>query len=154
MAGRESDEVVEAALVRIRRNQQARHVQRRAAQGDAAAASVVAAAQFRYLDALDGSSDGRAISEVADAIGVDRPRASHLTGELVDEALVERKTMPGDSRYVRVRLTRQGQRLVDEARRARRRSVTKALSGFTEEEARTFAMLLERFVDAWPREQR
>jgi len=149
---RAPDEVVERALTRIRRDQQARHLQRRAAQGDPAAASASSAARFRYLDALDGVGDGLSISEVAEAIGVDRPRSSRLTKELVDEGLVKRDTAPGDARYTRVRLTMPGKRLVDSIRKTRRRSVADALTEFTAEEARTFAALLDRFVDAWPRD--
>ncbi|MEV6928326.1 helix-turn-helix domain-containing protein [Dactylosporangium sp. NPDC051485] len=145
------DEVIERALVRIRRDQQARHLQRRAVQGDPAAASAVNAARFRYLDALDGAPNGLPISEVADAIGVDRPRASRLTTELVGDGLVERDTMPGDSRYALIRLTQQGKKLVDGIHETRRRNVAEALTEFTTQEAQTFAALLERFVDAWPR---
>ncbi|MBB4957619.1 MarR family winged helix-turn-helix transcriptional regulator [Micromonospora polyrhachis] len=147
---RAPDEVIERALVRIRRHQQSRHLQHRAAQGDPAAASVATATRFRYLDALDGTSDGLAISEVAEAIGVDRPRSSRLTSELVEDGLVQRDTVPGDSRYARIRLTPRGKQLVDDIHETRRRTVTDALSEFTAEEARTFAVLLERFVDAWP----
>jgi DNA-binding MarR family transcriptional regulator len=152
MAGdRPPDEVIERALVRIRRDQQAGHLQRRAAQGDRAAASAVNAARFRYLDALDGARDGLPISEIADAIGVDRPRASRLTTELVGKGLVERDSVPGDSRYALIRLTRQGKKLVDGVHETRRRSVAEALTGFTAREAQAFAALLERFVEAWPR---
>jgi DNA-binding MarR family transcriptional regulator len=144
-------EVIEQALVRIRRDQQARHLQRRTAQGDPAAASAANAARFRYLDALDDAGDGLPISAIADAIGVDRPRASRLTSELVKDGLVGRDSVPGDSRYALIRLTPQGKDLIDSVHETRRRTVTHALAGFTGKEAATFAALLERFVDAWPR---
>lgn len=63
---------------------------------------------------------------------------------------MQRDTVPGDSRYARIRLTPRGKQLVDDIHETRRRTVTDALSEFTAEEARTFAVLLERFVDAWP----
>src|SRR5262245_7879302 len=128
---RPPDEVIERALVRIRRDQQARHLQRRAAQGDPAAASAVNAARFRYLDVLDGADNGLSISEVAEAIGVDRPRASRLTTELVGHGLVARDSVPGDSRYALIRLTPQGKELVDGIHTTRRRGVAEALAGFT-----------------------
>lgn len=149
---REPDEVIERALVRIRRSQQSRRLQRRAAAGDLAAASARSAARFRYLEALEGTQDGLAISQIADAIDVDRPRASRLTGELLAEGLIEREAAPGDARYTRIRLTAEGKKLVDKVHASRRRSVAEALGGFTDTEAQTLATLLERFVGAWQRE--
>ncbi len=151
----EPEDLVERALVRIRRDQQERRLHRARVQGDPAADSSTDAARFRYLDALDaldGAETGRAISEVARAIGVDRPRASRLTSELLDGGLVERRPAPDDSRYVLVRLTARGRAVVDEARLARRTTVGEALAGFTADESRAFAELLGRFVAAWPRE--
>jgi DNA-binding MarR family transcriptional regulator len=149
--GREPEDVVERALVRIRRDQQAGHLHRKAAKGDSAAASSASAARFRYLDALDGVEDGMAISEIGQAIGVDRPRASRLTTELLDDGLIERRSNPSDSRYARIRLTANGKSLVDDIHATRRVAVTEALAGFTPDESRTFADLLDRFVSAWPR---
>jgi DNA-binding MarR family transcriptional regulator len=144
---RSPDAVIERALVRIRRDQQSRHLQRRAP-GDFTSAN---AARFRFLDALDASGDPLPISKVAEAIGVDRPRASRLTAELVAENLVERDQVPGDSRVTRVRLTARGRRVVDAAHANRRRSVRRALSTFTDAEAAALADLLDRFVESWPR---
>lgn len=148
---REPDEMIARALVRIRRDQQARHLQRRAADGDPVAASAVNAAKFRYLDALEDVREGLPISEIAEAIGVDRPRASRLTTELLGDGQIERELQPGDSRYSLIRLTPQGRAFVAGVHESRRRSVAEALAGFTAEEARTLATLLERFIDAWPR---
>lgn len=148
---RDPERVIERALVRIRRDQQNRKLQRRA--GEPGAASAENAARFRYLDVLEDAGQSLAISQIAEAIDVDRPRASRLTGELLADGLIERDTAPGDSRYVLIRLTAQGRELVDHVHRSRRRAVADALTGFTEEEARTLAALLERFVDAWPRER-
>ena len=149
MAKREPDEVIERALVRIRRDQQARRLQRRTAD---VPASAVSAARFRYLDALDEAGDGLPISEVAEAIGVDRPRASRLTTELLEDGLIERELAPNDSRYTLVRLTAQGNELVAGVHATRRRAVAEALTEFTAEEAQTFGALLERFVRAWQRD--
>jgi DNA-binding MarR family transcriptional regulator len=144
--------VVERALVRIRRDQQGRRLHRKAAKGDPVAASSASAARFRYLDALDEADDSMAISEIGQAIGVDRPRASRLTTELLDDGLIERRPNPDDSRYALVRLTADGKSLVDDVHTNRRTAVAEALAGFTPEEASAFAALLDRFVAAWPRE--
>lgn len=150
---RDPERVIERALVRIRRDQQNRKLQRRAAAGEPGAVAAENAARFRYLDVLEGAEESLAISQIAEAIDVDRPRASRLTGELLADGLIERDTAPGDSRYVLIRLTAQGRELVDHVHRSRRRAVADALAGFTDEEAQTLAALLERFVDAWPRER-
>ncbi|MBW6435029.1 MarR family transcriptional regulator [Actinoplanes hulinensis] len=150
----EPDEIIAQALVRIRRDQQARHLQRRAANGDTTVASAADAARFRYLDALDEAPDGLPISRIADAIGVDRPRASRLTTELLTDGRIERAPHAGDSRYAPVRLTPYGRDLVAGVREVRRHAVGQALAGFTADEARILAILLERFVDAWPRSDR
>ncbi|MDX6740725.1 MarR family winged helix-turn-helix transcriptional regulator [Actinocorallia sp. A-T 12471] len=149
MAQREPEDVVERALVRIRRDQQARRLHHTAA--DPVAASSVDAARFRYLDALEEAADGMAISAIGQAIGVDRPRASRLTTELLHDGLIERRPDPDDSRYALVRLTAQGRALVDDIHRTRRVAVAEALAAFTPEESRLFADLLDRFVTAWPR---
>lgn len=156
--------IIERALVRIRRDQQTRQIQRRTAGGPAAggrtaagsstggpAASATDAARFRYLDALENAPEGRSISAIAEAIGVDRPRASRLTTELLADDLIERNASSEDSRYVLVKLTAPGQALIDAVHENRRRSVSEALADFTPQEARTLAELLERFLKAWPR---
>lgn len=147
---REPVDVVERALVRIRRNEQARRLQRAASDGELAAASSANAARFRYLDALEDADRGMAISEVGEAIGVDRPRASRLTTELLRDGLIERQTNPDDSRYSVVRLTASGAALVNEVHRSRRAAVAEALADFTPDESRAFADMLDRFVAAWP----
>ncbi|MSS00327.1 MarR family transcriptional regulator [Arthrobacter sp. BL-252-APC-1A] len=154
MSKREPEEVVERALVRIRRDQQGSRLHRTIASGGSVAASPASAARFRYLDALEDAEDGMAISEIAGSIGVDRPRASRLTTELLDEGLIERQPDPKDSRYALIRLTAQGKALVNDMRTTRQAAVIEALSSFTPDESRVFADLLERFVAAWPRRDR
>jgi DNA-binding MarR family transcriptional regulator len=146
-----AEAAIEQALVRIRCDQQARRLQRRASEAGGAKATAAGAARFRYLDAIEGAERGRTISEVAEAIGVDRPRASRLTTELLAEGLIERQTALGDNRSSLVTLTDAGRSLVGAAREDRRRAVAAALEGFTDEEAQVFAGLLKRFVEAWPR---
>ncbi|MET8353064.1 MULTISPECIES: MarR family transcriptional regulator [unclassified Micromonospora] len=109
------------------------------------------AARFRYLDALSSPRAGLSISQIADMIGVDRPRASRLTTELLDEGYIQRESAPDDSRYALIRLTARGRKLVAEMNESRRQSVAEALAGFTAEESHSLAVLLRRFVDAWPR---
>lgn len=94
------------------------------------------------------------VTKVQPTHGVDRPRASRLTTELLDEGLIERQPDPKDSRYALIRLTAQGKALVNDMRTTRQAAVIEALSSFTPDESRVFADLLERFVAAWPRRDR
>lgn len=146
----EPEDEVERALTFIRREQQARRLHRAAMEGTDTPAPTNSA-RFRYLDALEDTENGRAISDIGEAIGVDRPRASRLTAELLTAGLIERQPHPDDSRYVLVHLTAEGTALVNEMHGARRDAVTHALAGFTPQESHTFAELLNRFVAAWQR---
>lgn len=105
------------------------------------------------LDALarQAASDGMGISALAEAIGVDQPRASRLVAEATKRGEVARAVDPNDGRRSVVQLTAAGRSVLSEARRGRRDAVTTALAGFSEEEAARFAALLTRFVTAWPR---
>ena len=149
----EPEDAVERALTLIRRDQQARRLHRTATNGGTATPSAASSARFRYLDALEHSDNGRAISEIGEAIGVDRPRASRLTTELLKDGLIQRQPHPDDSRYALVRLTAEGTAIVNEMHRTRRDAVARALAGFTPRESRVFADLLSRFVAAWQRQE-
>lgn len=106
-----------------------------------------------HLPLAPGTENGMAISKIGEAIGVDRPRASRLTTELLDDGLIERRPDPDDSRYALIRLTPQGKALVNDMHSTRQAAVTEALSSFTPDESRIFADLLQRFVAAWPRQE-
>jgi DNA-binding MarR family transcriptional regulator len=103
------------------------------------------------LDALAGQG-GLSISDIADAIGVDQPRASRLVNESVEHGLVRRSADQADGRRSIVELSPAGRKVLEGAHENRRSAVTRAVSEFTPEETETFAKLLERFVAGWPRD--
>ena len=106
------------------------------------------AARFRLLERLvQGSAS---ISELADAIGVDQPRASRLVADAAAHGYVERTPDPSDARRTVVQLSASGREFLASMKDSRRSAVTNALDGFTDEETATFAALLSRFVAAWP----
>ena len=109
------------------------------------------AARFRLLDALGASDRPPSVSELADAIGVDQPRASRLVQAAVDAGHVRREADPSDARRSALVLTSAGRELLSSARSNRRGAVEAALAGFSEEETVEFARLLGRFVAGWPR---
>lgn len=116
--------------------------------------SLGGAARFRLLDALRSTEHGgkaMGVSEIAEAIGVDQPRASRLVNDAAERGLVRRDVDPRDARRSSVQLTDAGRAVLEAAHSNRREAVTDALAGFTPEEVATFAALFSRFVEAWPR---
>ncbi|ODT36317.1 MAG: hypothetical protein BGO45_05525 [Microbacterium sp. 71-36] len=107
---------------------------------------------MRMLDALIAAPGSLTVSEIADAVGVDQPRASRLVQQGVQMRLVEREPDPDDARRTRVRITAEGERLVSSFRGRRRDAVRSALESFTETESADFARLLAKFADAWPQD--
>ncbi|WP_431278613.1 MarR family winged helix-turn-helix transcriptional regulator [Leifsonia poae] len=113
------------------------------------------AARFRMLDALEAAEragTNLSISALAEAVGVDQPRASRLVQEGVERGLVRRIQDPTDARRSLIQLTTAGRTQITEVRSHRRSAVEEAIASFTPDEARTFATLFDRFVRAWPRD--
>ncbi|MEV7757002.1 MarR family transcriptional regulator [Microbacterium sp. NPDC089180] len=107
-------------------------------------------ARLRLLDALVAASGPLSVSEIAEAVGVDQPRASRLVQQAEQMGLVAREPDPDDARRTRVRLTAQGEGLVSGFRGRRRDAVRSALESFSDAERAEFARLLAKFADAWP----
>lgn len=110
------------------------------------------AARFRLLDALEGAERAPSVSELAEMIGVDQPRASRLVQAAVDAGHARREADPADARRSAIVLTASGRALLAAARENRRTAVETALAGFTPDETAEFARLLTRFIAAWPRD--
>mgnify|MGYP001066405218 CR=1 FL=1 len=108
-------------------------------------------ARFRLLEALAAASAPLSVSELAEAIGVDQPRASRLVQQGVDHGLVRREADPDDARRTRIVLTEIGSAIVRRFRDARRGSIDEALASFTDAERAELARLLVKLADAWPR---
>ena len=157
--------LIEHALMTMRRDQQARRLQRRGPGGPGGLhgrhggpkhgihgpdRSLGGAARFRMLDALE--SGARTVSELADATGVDQPRASRLVADAAERGLLRRGVDPTDARRAVIELTDAGRAHLTDAHQTRRAAVESALSGFSADETAQFAALLDRFVDAWPRD--
>jgi DNA-binding MarR family transcriptional regulator len=111
------------------------------------------AARFRLLDVLLRADPATrmGISEIAEAIGVDQPRASRLVNEAVERGLVTRRADDRDARRSVVELSAAGRSMLESAHANRRTAVTDALASFSAEEVATFSALLSRFVANLPR---
>lgn len=107
-------------------------------------------ARLRLLEALDAASAPLSVSEIAEAIGVDQPRASRLVQQGVELGVVRREADPDDARRTRVALTDAGRSLVRGFRGERREAIDAALADFTEAERVELARLLTKLADAWP----
>ncbi|MDT0184828.1 MarR family winged helix-turn-helix transcriptional regulator [Microbacterium sp. ARD31] len=107
-------------------------------------------ARLRMLEALAAASGGLSISAIADAVGVDQPRASRLVQQSVELGLVVREADPDDARRTLVALTDQGRSAVRGFRGERRSSVAAALESFTDAERAELARLLAKLADGWP----
>ncbi|MBX3094594.1 MAG: winged helix-turn-helix transcriptional regulator [Cryobacterium sp.] len=104
-------------------------------------------ARHRMLSVL-AEHPGLGVTELAEAIGVDQPRASRLVQDAMDAGLLTRKPDPRDGRRSVVELSAAGRDHLERAVRERRESVESGLAGFSADDTRVFADLLERFVAA------
>jgi DNA-binding MarR family transcriptional regulator len=109
------------------------------------------AARHRMLATLDAGDRAMSVTEIAEAVGVDQPRASRLVQAAVADGLVVREPDPDDARRTRIRLTDAGRDAVRAAGAGRRRAIESGLDGFTDEERAQFAELFARFAEGFRR---
>ena len=140
---------IEQAMVTMRRSWTRRSLQRRAEGG--AAGPEGAGAAFQVLDAIEGATGAITVNRVADALGVDQPRASRLVAGVVEAGLVRRGSDPGDGRRSVLSLTARGARVLAQGHRTRRAAVEAALAGWSGEDREAFARLLTGYVAGWER---
>lgn len=108
-----------------------------------------APAVIRMIEALASASAPLGVSEIAEAIGVDQPRASRLVQQGVDRGWVRREADPDDARRTRIALTDDGSRLFRGVRGERREALSTALEAFTPDEQNELARLLTKLADNW-----
>ncbi|WP_249934618.1 MarR family winged helix-turn-helix transcriptional regulator, partial [Microbacterium ulmi] len=106
----------------------------------------------RMLEALASASGPLSVGEVAEAVGVDQPRASRLVQQAVDLGLARREADPDDARRTRIVLTDDGAAHVRRFHGDRRATLASALEGFTDDERAELARLLAKLADAWRRD--
>ncbi|MDY0908196.1 MarR family winged helix-turn-helix transcriptional regulator [Microbacterium sp. CFBP9034] len=115
------------------------------------AARIGGPARMRLLEALAAASHPLSVGEIADAVGVDQPRASRLVQQAFQLSLVRREADPDDARRTRVALTDAGAALVRGFRGERREAIDTALAAFSDDERADLARLLTKLADSWPR---
>lgn len=133
-------ERVEAALVAIRRRQSRRVLAR--SQG-------VSGQAFDVLDVIEAGG-AESVSSIAQALGVDQPRASRLVAAAVEAGLVTREADQSDGRRSTLSVTSVGAAAIEQAHAARRAVFGAAMGDWSAAERAQFADLLTRFVTALP----
>jgi DNA-binding MarR family transcriptional regulator len=111
--------------------------------------SVPADGVVELLDAIEAAAARMAlttVTEAADALGIDQPRASRLAAQAIDAGLVTREADQQDGRRSLLALTPAGQRILTQVHDFRRQAVIRAIAHWTPADRETFSRLLERFV--------
>jgi DNA-binding MarR family transcriptional regulator len=100
--------------------------------------------RLMYLVQREGSQP---VGQIADALGVRAATATGLTDRLVRHGLIRRSDDASDRRVVRIELTPEGDRVLNEMSAAGRVFLASVLDAFSEEEVATLTSLLVRFAD-------
>lgn len=139
---------IERAMVAIRRSQTRRTLNRLGAKGIRTA---VDPTMFGVLDAVEGRADAATVGDVAQALGVDQPRASRLVARAVADGLLRREADQGDARRVLLRLTPSARAALAGVHEARQAVFARTTAGWTDTERDEFARLLAKFVEDFDR---
>jgi DNA-binding MarR family transcriptional regulator len=130
---------VEAAMVEIRQRQTRRVFAREAGVQDVSAQQV--------MDAIEAAGEQPiGVNGVAEALGVDQPRASKLVAAAVTAGLVRREADQQDGRRTNLVLTEAGRERLETVHSYRRQRFATAMHDWPETDRETFAVLLTRFV--------
>ncbi len=104
----------------------------------------------RAVDLLGKSKEPKTVSEIAEAIGVDQPRATRLVQQGVSKGLFSREVDPLDARRTLVVLTDSGREFASRLLSERSAPLDSALATFSAEEKESLARLLRKLADNWP----
>ncbi len=136
---------VEAAMIAIRRRQV-----RRAYAREAGGAAKDDSTQ-QVIDAIEGSAEPLGVNGIAEALGVDQPRASKLVAAAVAAGLIRREADQLDGRRTNLVLTAAGQDRLEVVHRFRRARFATAMDDWPTADKTAFATLLTRFVSGLDR---
>jgi DNA-binding MarR family transcriptional regulator len=118
-----------------------------------AGATELSLTQWRILALLDRGAGGLRLGEVAATIGMSVPSASRMVDRLEARGLVAARPDPDDRRAVRLGLTPEGELIVADVMRSRRRLISDRLvdirvsKSFAKQLDQVSASLLERPMD-------
>jgi DNA-binding MarR family transcriptional regulator len=141
---------VESAMVRIRRRQARRTLARSLAAADVRSAELTpdGYAVLDLVEEAEQHGEAATVGSIADAMGVDRPRASKLVAAAVQAGLVRRRADQGDGRRALLVLSPAGRDHLEHVHELRRRRFAAAMATWEPAERADFARLLTAFVAA------
>ncbi len=139
---------IERAMVAIRRSQTRRTLNRLGAKGTRPS---IDPTTFGVLDAVEGRPDAAAVGDIAQALGIDQPRASRLVARAVADGLLRREADQDDARRVILRLTTSARTALTSVHKSRQAVFARTTADWTQTDRTEFARLLTKFVDDFDR---
>lgn len=143
MSSKEAVAAVERAMVAIRRSQ-SRGSLRRMNQG-----GHIDPTLFGVLDAVEERGDSCTVTDVANALSVDQPRASRLALRAEEEGWLAREPDPADRRRTLLTLTAEGRAQVDRTHQLRQEVFARVMADWPDADRESFARLLTTFVTSF-----
>lgn len=86
------------------------------------------------------------MGEIAEHFKIELPSATSLINKLSKGGLVERKADDHDRRLVRIILTPQGEKLLDQAMKARSKKITETLSYLSEQDRKDLSLIMQKLT--------
>ena len=105
---------------------------------------------YSMLVALNDSGPRRA-SDLVDLFSIDKGAVSRQVGSLLDLGMIERSPDPEDRRAAILAITQEGSRRLATVAALRRREVGERLSGWSDEDLRSFVGMMARYNGALER---
>lgn len=112
---------------------------------DLALLDALAAIEGDPREFADGGSEETMVSTIAERLGIDPSRASRLAGDAVDKGYAVRVASQADARRTLIRLTPEGEAVVEAVRQYKYLVMGRFLDGWSDDEVVAFLSLLERF---------
>ena len=102
---------------------------------------------YSILVALNDGAPRRA-SDLVDMFSIDKGAVSRQVGALLELGMIERSPDPEDRRAAILAITTEGSRRLATVAALRRREVSDRLSGWSEEDLRSFVAMMSRYNGA------
>lgn len=98
--------------------------------------------QAQALDCIKGKGDTH-MGDIANHFSTTMPTATALVDKLIAAKLVKRENDPKDRRIVRISLTKEGEKLLSEAKKQRANKMNKLLSYLSKEDKTELLRILD-----------
>ena len=136
-------DALDDALVGLRRAQQRPGYRRQLLAGLAREVELATLRLLRVVQRQDGDPS---IGKVAEVLVIDPSTASRVVDRAVSAGLLERRTCADDRRRSRLRLTDDGERVLDDVNRRRRELLAEVTASWDEADVKQLVTLLQSLV--------